>query len=370
MYAIAPSHYRSICRVPFSVSIPASERGTRIDWIDAAKGISILLVVFHHAHLTAASVGHGWHVFARFDALFTPVRMPLFFAVSAVFAAKAVGQSWRKLFTSKLAYFLYLYGLWTTIYWAYYRYLLPEPATGLLGTSGKQLLTMWIVPVSGQWFLWVLAIYFILAKALNNMKHPLTLAAFCALAAVAENLSRDYFAHHSHQKALLYAPFFLGGLWYGRAALSHLPQRPRAAFAIGALAYAAVAIVDEILPHDLPGTRLALSAAGLLLGCSATVLLCRSDTVRRSLSFFGRNTLSIYVAHGLVMTIAASLLSWLALPSHSPLWMTPMLGLLAGPLSLGLRKWSGEAGERWLYGIGGIRDVFRTLRDRTQPSPA
>ena len=64
----------------------------RIDWIDAAKAVSILLVVFHHSELISGAVGLKWGIYERLDALFGPIRMPLFFTVSGIFAAKAVSQ--------------------------------------------------------------------------------------------------------------------------------------------------------------------------------------------------------------------------------------------------------------------------------------
>jgi uncharacterized membrane protein YcfT len=68
---------------------------TRIDWLDIAKGMSIILVVIYHTHLY-----HDFHeiapdLYARISGIMTPIRMPLFFTVSGFLAASAVQAPWR-----------------------------------------------------------------------------------------------------------------------------------------------------------------------------------------------------------------------------------------------------------------------------------
>ena len=64
---------------------------SRLAHIDAAKGVSIFLVVYWHA------------VDARliFNEALWMLRMPLFFFVSGLFAAKALDLDWRAFLTQK-----------------------------------------------------------------------------------------------------------------------------------------------------------------------------------------------------------------------------------------------------------------------------
>ncbi len=125
----------------------------RIDWIDAAKAVSILLVVFHHSELISGAVGLKWGIYERLDALFGPIRMPLFFTVSGIFAAKAVSQRWRLLVERKVFYYFYLYGVWVLLNWLLARYALTPFRHPELGLSVRQLIKSWIVPNTGLWFL-------------------------------------------------------------------------------------------------------------------------------------------------------------------------------------------------------------------------
>lgn len=60
----------------------------RLGWVDAAKAISIVLVVLTHAQVELAFIGVSavWSD-AAVD-VFATMRMPLFFAASGLFATK------------------------------------------------------------------------------------------------------------------------------------------------------------------------------------------------------------------------------------------------------------------------------------------
>lgn len=337
----------------------------RVMWLDAAKGLSILLVAFHHAQLTATSIGAGWDLFAQFNALFKPIRMPLFFLVSGALAAHSIERSWRGLLQGKVANLLYLYGLWTIITWSYYRYFYPIEGETLLGQHRSQLLTMWLIPLSGQWFLWLLSIYYVFAKIAHPFKGVGSLLLLCLMTALlAESI--DHFPHYSWRNALHYAPFFIFGQWYGHQIIAWLPRHPWTVLALGLVAYAsALGMVglDHIAPgktRNLPGFQLALSTAGLAVGLSAAILMSRYLSIARNLAFFGRFTLPIYLAHGIIMSIVAVALSTLILPAHGPIWMAPLLILISVPASLGLSAVLGGFGARWFYSFSGIRHHVQT----------
>ena len=79
----------------------------RIDWVDYAKGICIILVVMMHSTvgLENAAGAQGWmhHVveFAK------PFRMPDFFLISGLFLARVIDRDWRDYLDKKVVHFAY-----------------------------------------------------------------------------------------------------------------------------------------------------------------------------------------------------------------------------------------------------------------------
>ncbi len=81
---------------------------------DAAKGVCIVLVVLHHLvtkHLELVLPGDGPAVVAwgAVTAGLRPLRMPLFFVISGMFAASAVRRSWGASLRRRVATPYYLY---------------------------------------------------------------------------------------------------------------------------------------------------------------------------------------------------------------------------------------------------------------------
>jgi len=100
----------------FAVADRAALSGTeRIDWVDYAKGICIIMVVMMHSvlgvELAAGQTGY-MHVLVAFA---KPFRMPDFFLISGLFLAVVIDRDWRTYLDRKVVHFLYFYVLWVTI---------------------------------------------------------------------------------------------------------------------------------------------------------------------------------------------------------------------------------------------------------------
>lgn len=90
---------------------------SRYAWIDYAKGIAIILVVYRHIAygLIARGVSLPHNVLAINDMLYS-FRMPLFFLLSGVFFSKSIAKRGVKNFTFlKINTLLYPYLLWAVI---------------------------------------------------------------------------------------------------------------------------------------------------------------------------------------------------------------------------------------------------------------
>ncbi|WP_374625704.1 acyltransferase family protein, partial [Devosia sp.] len=110
---------------------------SRLDWVDAAKGLSIILVVMMHSaygvgeDLADTGILHyiiGWA---------TPFRMPEFFLISGLFLSQVIARPWRLFADRRIVHYLYFYALWAVLQIAFKVGL----GTGDLGTAGGQMLT-------------------------------------------------------------------------------------------------------------------------------------------------------------------------------------------------------------------------------------
>ncbi len=92
-----------------------TKSATRIDWVDYAKGICIVMVVMMHSvlgvELAAGRTGfmHAVVMFAK------PFRMPDFFLISGLFLSLVIDRDWRTYLDRKVVHFAYFYVLWVTI---------------------------------------------------------------------------------------------------------------------------------------------------------------------------------------------------------------------------------------------------------------
>src|SRR5262245_2527232 len=136
--------------------------GERVDWVDYAKGICIVMVVMMHSVLgveaAAGQTGfmHGLVAFAK------PFRMPDFFLISGLFLAVVIDRDWRTYLDRKVVHFAYFYVLWVTIQFGF-------KAPGFAAESGWRhvgllYLESFIEPFGTLWFIYLLPIFFVVTK--------------------------------------------------------------------------------------------------------------------------------------------------------------------------------------------------------------
>ena len=134
---------------------------SRIEWIDLVKASSVLLVVFMHASNTLVDLGGPtWVTTAllTFNHLVEPLRMPVFFLVSGMLAASAVHRPWRAS-TNRTLGMVYLYVVWMLVFFGF---------TALLGASHSDPLGSILFAKSGYWYLYAMALFFVIARLLRN----------------------------------------------------------------------------------------------------------------------------------------------------------------------------------------------------------
>jgi len=289
--------------LPLRSTPPARPAKDRIDWVDYAKGICIIMVVMMHSvlgvELAAGQTGfmHLVVMFAR------PFRMPDFFLISGLFLALVIDRDWRLYLDRKVVHFFYFYGLWVTIQFA-----LKAPSFAAeqgLGHVGVLYLESFIEPFGTLWFIYLLPLFFVVTKALRRWPAPLILgaAALLEMAHVATGWTViDEFAAR-------FVYFYCG--YCGASVVFALSDRARAHAGLALAGLAGWAILNGSLVavgvSDWPLVSLALglAGAGAIVVCGTLLAQARRLNFLR---FCGEHSIVIYLAFFLPMAATRTLL--------------------------------------------------------------
>lgn len=277
---------------------------TRLQWPDVAKGICILLVVLHHVAgkqygmVVPAGLAQAEDAWLWITAALKPIRMPLFFAVSGFFAASSIARPWvttRKRILNPY----YLYVVWLLVYAGLYSFERTLPANRTEGPV--DFLTELVWAATSMWFLFALAAYFVLAKALRRVPAPLVLAAAAGVA-----LSTSWLPLYETNRVavLTHFGYFAFGAYY-----PHLLRRLaglRLPLLVLLASYVALTVTLEEVGARHSVTILLLSLVGVPMGVGVAVRLSGTAT-SRPLAWLGRRTLPVYVLHLALLAIVAHL---------------------------------------------------------------
>lgn len=293
---------------------------TRLPWPDVAKGMSIVGVILLHVTLAVPEAENS--TLAAINTLADPLRMPLFFLVSGLFATKIFRLSFLELFTRRLWFFLVPYLVWVPveIYLKKREYLVVHDAP--MPPLGDYLEAL-VLGSNMAWFLYALIAFNILLWLTRNL--PVLVAMGLSLVPVmALPLHLEY---HMIGKAVLYLPiFFLGAYLRGpviRYAQRCLQPRYLAATMIAYLAGLVLTVVwahvadssSMSVPWPLPWAetiavpelelliRLATHVLMLTAGITLSVLLAKVPVLSPLLQLIGRNTLPLYLGHPIALTL-------------------------------------------------------------------
>src|ERR671927_1737583 len=118
---------------------PASER---VDWVDYAKGICIVMVVMMHSVLGVEAAAGQTGFMHALVAFAKPFRMPDFFLISGLFLGLVIDRDWRTYLDRKVVHFAYFYVLWTAIQFAVKAPVFVHEH-GVLGTAWMYIESFW-----------------------------------------------------------------------------------------------------------------------------------------------------------------------------------------------------------------------------------
>jgi uncharacterized membrane protein YcfT len=281
-----------------------STKAPRVDWVDYAKGICIVLVVMMHSTLGVEKALGEVSWLNAFIEWAKPFRMPDFFMVSGLFLASRIARPWRNYLDTKVLHFAYFYILWMSIQFAAKGYGIygEQGASGLL----QAYLMGFIQPFGTLWFIYMLAVFFVVTKALRGINPWIVIgcAAFLEMAPVETgSLLIDEFCSRF--------VYFFAGYWladrifrFADRAVEHgLVALLAGLFIWG---YANAVLVSAGWSH-LPGVSLVMGGIGAAAVVTMGVVLSRTR-LAAPLRYCGENSIVIYLAFFLFMAASRALL--------------------------------------------------------------
>jgi uncharacterized membrane protein YcfT len=279
--------------------ITAGPSAPRIDWVDYAKGICIVMVVMMHSVLGVEAAAGQTGFMTYVVAFAKPFRMPDFFLISGLFLAVVIDRDWRTFLDRKVVHFAYFYVLWVIIQFAFKAPGLAEehgwPTVGLL------YLESFIEPFGTLWFIYLLPVFFVVTKATRGL--PPALIWIIAAALEMSHLATGWTAIDEFASRFVY--FFSGYLFATK--VFALSERARARPTLALAGLALWALVDAGLVYEgcseWPVISLVLGLAGAVAIIVMATLLAREQWLGL-LRFFGEHSIVIYLAFFLPMATA------------------------------------------------------------------
>ncbi|MGB6399920.1 MAG: acyltransferase family protein [Bradyrhizobium sp.] len=281
----------------------AGPAGERVDWVDYAKGICIVMVVMMHSvlgvELAAGQTGF-MHVLVAFA---KPFRMPDFFLISGLFLPLVIGRDWRTYLDRKVMHFAYFYVLWVTIQFGF-----KAPAFAAETSwshAGYLYLESFVEPFGTLWFIYLLPLFFVVTKLTRNIT-PLAIWTVAAALEMAHVVT-GWTAIDEFCARFVY--FYSGYLFAGYVFALSDRARARPALALVGLALWAIANGSLVALgySEWPMVSLILGLAGACAIVTSGTLLARMQWLN-FLRFCGEHSIVIYLAFFLPMASTRTLL--------------------------------------------------------------
>jgi uncharacterized membrane protein YcfT len=275
----------------------------RVDWVDYAKGICIVMVVMMHSvlgvELAAGQTGfmHAVVAFAK------PFRMPDFFLISGLFLPLVIERDWRTYLDRKVVHFAYFYVLWVTIQFGF-----KAPSFAVetnWGHVGFLYLESFIEPFGTLWFIYLLPLFFVVIKLTRRLPPPLVwgVAALLESSHVATGWTviDEFCARFVYiYSGCLFAEYVFA---LSKRARAH-PMLALAVLAIWAVVNAGLVALGV---SEWPIVSLMLGLSGACAIVTIGTLLARAHSLN-FLRFCGEHSIVIYLAFFVPMASTRTLL--------------------------------------------------------------
>lgn len=296
----------------------ARVRDERVAWVDACKGICIVLVVYGHIAGGLETSG-VFQVGSLFDTLRDWVylfHIPAFFFLSGLFARKAAERPFVTFLRGRLRVLFYPYLLWTGIILV--SQMVVTSAVNTPANPMRALRCLWEPYGVGLWFLYSLFMISLLTYGLRRLRLPaiaVLLVGVVLFVLARRNVCGFWYILN---ESMLHAIYFLIGACFPGVVDARFRNARRSLLAAVGLGFFVVMTAAHIgLPADRNGfLKLTCALLGICGVVCVAMALARTAALG-PLAFLGAYSLEIYLAHPLWGTAARAVL--LRSGIHAPL---------------------------------------------------
>lgn len=269
------------------------------------------MVAVYHVGLTLDAFGYSIAWLMKINTLLTPIRMPAFFLAAGFVAHSSVKRPWSYMFGKRVVFYAYLFVLWSVVRFGFFGNVIPNPLAPLEGNDWTWLLSSFVAPETGSWFLWALAIFYCLTKSVEAV--PARVVVPIGLMVSVVGFSGYVPMLFSWANIFQYFIFFYVACHFQHL-IVRLSEMPSRLIVVGAPVFAVFTVLAWRSVQwwiDGPAELIAaVAGVSVLIGIAVTVEKTSIGAIAR---FFGHQTLPIYVMHFMVITSvahAAALYGW------------------------------------------------------------
>ena len=300
---------------------------SRIEWIDVARGLGIILVVYGHVlrGLILAGLIPATNPIWLSDYTIYTFHMPLFFVLAGLNVEHSLMKGHNSFIIVKLWTIAYPYFLWSLVQGSL-QLLIPEYLNS--PRSAWSLVAILWHPIAQFWFLYALFARHLIAWACFGRRTVLTLLAITLL------IVRHYNSSSRWDVLAFAFPFYVAGILISSPALQLRLSLTKSLLATGifSVCFAVSVHYGRILSGGVLSSQASLPAAvfGILLTMAASYsIVSISHKLANWLRFLGAASLTIYILH----VLAASGTRIALKHVHLLVWQEQLiLGTLAGIL--------------------------------------
>ncbi|GAX05144.1 fucose 4-O-acetylase [Secundilactobacillus pentosiphilus] len=271
----------------------------RIDWVDVAKGLGILLVIYGHAIggiMNSSGVQISRALYDTYNVIYG-FHMPLFFFLSGLFASKWVQREWHLAFKQKALTLVIPYFIWTFITGTVMAISKRFTNSGL---GFRNVLWSPIAPFSEYWFLYVLFFSFVIYYFGIRIIGKSGLFSLAIVLFFLRPFIYHFWIFDAFSLDFLF--FMVGTAILQRKSLKRFLLVSKVKFFCSILIFIFVNIIYvKVLSFDnyLFGSyfKIFTISVGILFAIYLSQFIVKSRWLNNAVSYLGRCSMAIYVMH-------------------------------------------------------------------------
>ncbi|WP_410796005.1 acyltransferase family protein [Palleronia sp. LCG004] len=291
----------------------------RVEWLDLARGATIILVVFLHSSHTASVIGPINETVRWLNTnLLLDLRMPLFFFCSGVLGYWGLRKPWRTVAVSRFRVLIWIIFAWTLISFGLERLIDLYPQYDGLHHWSR----LFWDPISNLWFVYAILIISLIIRLVSSFRrrHQVSIVAginigLMILVQFGPTVIANSFVQQLPDYALL--SFFTGYL-FAPNVVSSLERLRNAfvSFGIGVTCWFAVNLIDTLIATtNVNLIRFIYSIPMIFMALGLARLICEWTWGANKLSWLGKRTLEVFLFHQIFIAVGFAMLVELGITS-------------------------------------------------------